>query len=177
MAEAFTIARPYAEAAFKIAREAGDLAGWGDALARIAQVAGNEVASQFISNPTVTPEQVTSLIAEGAGGLNEAQTRFVMTLAENDRLEVMEEINDMYVSLRHADEGLLDVVVTSAYEMTDEQRNDVAQTLEAKYGKKVDIKVEIDPELIGGVSIRVGDEVMDASVRGKLQKMASALKV
>ena len=177
MAEAFTIARPYAEAAFKIAQETGDLAGWGDALARIAQVAGNEAADQLMSNPAVTPEQVTSLIAEGAGGLGDAQTRFVKTLAENNRLDVMTEINDMFVTLRHADEGMLDVVVSSAFEMTDAQRNEVAKTLEAKYGKKVDIQVEIDPELIGGVSIRVGDEVMDASVRGKLQKMASALKV
>ncbi|MGH1361329.1 MAG: F0F1 ATP synthase subunit delta [Burkholderiaceae bacterium] len=177
MAEAFTIARPYAEAAFKIAQETGDLAGWGDALARIAQVAGNEVAGQFMSNPAVTPEQVTSLIADGAGGLGDSQTRFVKTLAENDRLAVMTEINDMFVTLRHADEGMLDVVVTSAFEMTDAQRDEVAKTLEAKYGKKVDIQVIVDPELIGGVSIRVGDEVMDASVRGKLQKMASALKV
>lgn len=177
MAEALTIARPYAEAAFKIARESGDFAGWGDAIERVTQVVGNEVAAQFMSNPAVTATQVTDLIATGAGGLSEEQTRFVHTLAENDRLGVMTEINEMFVKLRHSDEGTLDVVVTSAFEMTDEQRTEIAKTLEAKYGNKVDIQVEIDSGLIGGVSIRVGDEVMDASVRGKLQKMASALKV
>tara|TARA_R110002049_G_scaffold67797_2_gene175921 strand:+ start:730 stop:1263 length:534 start_codon:yes stop_codon:yes gene_type:complete len=177
MAEALTIARPYAEAAFKIARESRDFAGWGDALARIAQVANDSVARQFISNPAVSAEKVASVIADAAGGLGDDQNRFVQALAENDRLSVITEINDLFVKLRHADEGVLDAVVSSAFELTDAQRDEIGKTLEAKYGRKVDLQVVVDAELIGGVSIRIGDEVMDASVRGKLQKMASALKV
>ena len=177
MAEALTIARPYAEAAFKIASESNDLAGWGDALARIAQVTANDVAKDVIANPAVQPDQVASIIAEGAGGLSDVQASFVHTLAENDRLSVMAEITDQFVKLRHQAEGVLDAVVTSAFDMSEAQQTEIAQTLEAKYSRKVDVQVVVDPELIGGVSIRIGDEVMDASVRGKLQKMASALKV
>jgi len=177
MAEALTIARPYAEAAFKIASDSGNLAGWGNALTRIAEVARHEVARDFIANPAVRPEQVAAIIAEGAGGLDEMQSRFVHTLAENGRLGVMTEINDHFVKLRHQTEGVLDAIVTSAFEMSDAQQSEIAQTLETKYGQKVELQVEVDPELIGGVSIRIGDEVIDASVRGKLQKMASALKV
>lgn len=177
MAEALTIARPYAEVAFKIASESKDFAGWGDALERIAQVASNDVAREVIANPAVQPEQIATIIAEGAGGLSDVQVRFVHTLAENDRLSVMTEINDQFVKLRHNAEGVLDAIVTSAFEMTEAQQAEIAKTLEAKYGRQVDVQVEVDPELIGGVSIRIGDEVMDASVRGKLQKMASALKV
>lgn len=177
MAEALTIARPYAEAAFKLATEANDLAGWGDALARIAQVAGNAVAREFISNPAVSPEKVAGVVAEAAGGLGEQQGRFVRTLAENARLPVIAEINELYTRLRHASEGVLDAVVTTAFELTDAQRDEIRTTLEAKYGRKVNLEVVVDASLIGGVSIRIGDDVMDASVRGKLQKMASALKV
>ncbi len=177
MAEALTIARPYAEAAFRIARESGELANWGDALARIAALVGNETVRNLITNPSVSAQVVSELLNEGTGGLSDPQQRFILTLAENDRLPVMPEINEHFTRLRHAEEGSIDAHVSSAFEVTDEQRGQIVATLEAKYGRKVNVEISVDPELIGGVSVRVGDEVMDASVRGKLQRMASALKV
>ncbi len=177
MAEALTIARPYAEAAFRIAREQGDLAGWGDALARVSAVAQDELAREVIANPSVPATRVAEILSDSAGGLGAEQQRFVQTLAENGRLSVMPEVKALYTQLRHAEEGSVDALVTSAFEVTDEQRQQIVETLEARYQRKVNVEISVDQALIGGVSIRVGDEVMDASVRGKLQRMASALKV
>jgi F-type H+-transporting ATPase subunit delta len=138
MAESLTIARPYAEAAFKLARDANSLPQWSDALSRLAAVAGNRVAHDLIGNPRVTDDQLAALVADVAGSLSPEQRNFVQLLAENERLNVI-------------------------------------ATLQAKYGRKVKADVHVDPELIGGISIRIGDEVHDTSVRGKLAQLADAL--
>jgi F-type H+-transporting ATPase subunit delta len=96
-------------------------------------------------------------------------------LAENERLSALSEISAMYESLRNDAEKVVSAEVTSAYPMSEAQINDVTAVLEKKHGKKVKVSVVVDPALIGGVSIAIGDEVMDASVRGKLSRMASAL--
>lgn len=176
MAESQTIARPYAEAAFKLARELGALPAWSDALARLAAVARAPGAAELIGNPALAATQVASVIAETAGALSPEQRNFVGLLAENERLTVLPEIAVQFEALRNAHEGVVDAQVTSAYPMTDAQLADVVATLERKVGRKVKAAVEVDPELIGGVSIRIGDEVTDLSVRGKLQQLAGALK-
>lgn len=176
MAESQTIARPYAEAAFKLARELGALPAWSDALARLAAVARASGAAELIGNPALAAAQVAGVIAETAGTLSPEQRNFVGLLAENERLTVLPEIAVQFEALRNAHEGVVDVQVASAYPLTDAQFADVVATLERKVGGKVKATVEVDPELIGGVSIRIGDEVTDLSVRGKLQQLAGALK-
>lgn len=176
MAESQTIARPYAEAAFKLARELGALPAWSDALARLAAVARAPGAAELIGNPALAAAQVAGVFAETAGALGPEQRNFVGLLAENERLTVLPEIAVQFEALRNAHEGVVDAQVTSAYPMTDAQLADVVATLERKVGRKVKAAVEVDPELIGGVSIRIGDEVTDLSVRGKLQQLAGALK-
>lgn len=96
-------------------------------------------------------------------------------LAENERLAALTEISAMYETLRNEAERVLAAEVTSAYPMSDAQVAEITGLLEKKHGKKVKVSVSVDPELIGGVSIAIGDEVMDASVRGKLARMQSAL--
>lgn len=177
MAESLTIARPYAEAAFKLARELGQLPAWSDALSRLATVAGTDVARELVSNPGVSDDRLASLLADVAGELSAEQRNFVQVLATNERFPVMGEIASQFEILRHAHEGVLDAHVGSAYPLTDEQLGEIVATLEARFGRKVQATVKVEPALIGGVSIRIGDEVMDASVRGKLAKLAGALKV
>lgn len=180
MAELVTIARPYAEAAFEIAREesganAGALADWTDVLGRLAAVAQAPELSDLIGNPKLGAAQLANLIAETAGVTSAVQRRFVDTLAANNRLSVLPQIASMYDALRNQHEAVLAAEVTSAFPLSDTQVTDIQKTLEGKYGRKVQTSVVVDPELIGGVTIRVGDEVLDASVRGKLAQMANAL--
>jgi F-type H+-transporting ATPase subunit delta len=175
MAESLTIARPYAEAAFKLARDAGALPQWSDALARLSAVAGSEAARPLMGNPRVTDAQVAALIADVAGSLTAEQRNFVSVLAGNDRLAVLPEIATAFEALRNGHEGVIDARIASAYPLSEQQVADVVATLEGKYGRKVKAAVSVDPDLIGGISIRIGDEVMDASVRGKLAQLADAL--
>lgn len=175
MAESLTIARPYAEAAFKLAREANALPQWSDALARLSAVASSDAAHDLIGNPRVTDAQVAALVADVAGSLSTEQRNFVTVLAQNERLSVLPEIAAAFEGLRNGFEGVLDARIASAYPLSEQQVADVVATLEAKYGRKVKAAVTVEPDLIGGVSIRIGDEVMDASVRGKLAQLADAL--
>lgn len=177
MAESLTIARPYAEAAFKLAQELGQLPSWSEALARLVAVTSTGVARDLVGNPALPSERLAGLLADTAGDLSPEQRNFVQILAVNERLAVMADIASQFEGLRHAHEGLLDAHVASAYPLTDAQLAEIVATLEARFGQKVQAAVTVEPELIGGVSIRIGDEVMDASVRGKLAKLAAALKI
>ncbi|NLD70019.1 MAG: F0F1 ATP synthase subunit delta [Limnobacter sp.] len=177
MAESLTIARPYAEAAFGLACEANTLPSWSEALARLAVVADTEVARELVGNPKLSVEQVADLIADAAGQLSAEQQRFVRVLAENERLAILPEIAEVFETLRNSHEGVLDAQISSAYPLTDQQVADIVATLSERHGRKVKATVRVEPELIGGVSIRIGDQVLDASVRGKLAQMASAMKV
>lgn len=177
MAESLTIARPYAEAAFKLACEQGALPAWSDALSRLATVADTGVAHELFGNPLLSGAQIGELVADAAGQLGAEQKNFVRVLADNERLAVLPEIAALFEVQRNAHEGVLDVVVRSAYPLDRTQLDEVVATLASRYGKQIKASVEVDPELIGGVSIRVGDEVIDASVRGKLARMAGAMKL
>lgn len=176
MAESLTIARPYADAAFGLAREQSALPQWSDALSRLAQVMASEQAAALVTNPRLSAGQIAHLIGDAAGQLSQSQRNFVQVLAENERLTVLPDIAGQFQRLRNAHEGALDATVQSAYPLTEQQLADIVATLEEKYGRKVRATAEVETELIGGVSIRIGDEVIDASVRGKLSKLAATLK-
>ena len=176
MAELLTIARPYADAAFSLAREESTLPQWSDALSRLTQVMASDEAGSLVDNPRLTPAQVATLIAEAAGDLSPTQRNFVQLLAENERLSVLPEITEQFHQLRNQAEGTLDAVIETAYPLDDAQIADIRSTLEQKYGRKVHARAEVDTDLIGGVCIRMGDEVIDASVRGKLARLAASLK-
>jgi F-type H+-transporting ATPase subunit delta len=176
MAESLTIARPYADAAFKLAVETNSLAHWSDAFARLASVMQADEARALITNPRLAAASIGAVIGDTAGQLSTEQRNFVRILAENERLAVLPEIASQFEEQRNRHEDVLDVKVTSAYPLTPQQIADIAATLEQRYGRKVKASADVDSELIGGVSIRVGDEVIDASVRGKLAQLAATLK-
>ena len=177
MAESQTIARPYAEAAFKIARELDALPSWSDALSRLAVIVADETARELVGNPRVSAEAVATVLADAAGQLSAEQRNFVRVLADNERLSVLREIANQFETLRNSLEGVVEAQVSSAFPLSEQQLAEIVVTLRAKYGHEVKAIVHVDPDLIGGVSIRVGDEVMDASVRSKLAQLAEALKI
>jgi len=175
MAELRTIARPYAEAAFGLAQDEKALAGWSDALTGMARVVASPEVAALIGNPVLPVTKLVDVISAGVPGLSKSQLGLLAVIAENERLPALGEISAMYESLRNAAEAVLAAEVTSAFPMTEAQVKELTELLAAKHGKKVKVNVVVDPALIGGVSIAIGDEVFDASVRGKLSRMATAL--
>jgi F-type H+-transporting ATPase subunit delta len=181
MAEPLTIARPYAEAAFQLATEAAptaiaaELAAWSEALNGLAAVAATPTALELFSNPALTAPQVAQTMLEVVGAAPGPLHGFVQLLAANERLAVLPEIAALFDQLSHAHEGIVDAKVTSAFAMSEAQVAAVVALLTQRHGRPVKVSVDVDPELIGGVSIRIGDEVTDLSVRGKLSQLASAL--
>jgi F-type H+-transporting ATPase subunit delta len=176
MAETVTIARPYAEAAFRLAREMNTLAQWSRMLALLELVVKDEQAKRCIGDPNVSNRQLESLVLGVCGEQLDGPGRnFVQALVDNSRLAVMPEIRALFEDLRREQEGVLEAQITSAFALDDEQQSQLVRRLESKYQRKVNAQVSIDPQLIGGVKIVVGDKVLDATVRGKLDAMAAAL--
>jgi F-type H+-transporting ATPase subunit delta len=174
MAELATIARPYAEALFKAA--ASDLdgaAGWLDSLAAIA---GNPQLLQFAEDPKVTAAQVFDVVAGVAGSSLPAQAQnFLRTVIDNGRLAALPEMAAQFRALVNARRGTSDAVIQSAFPIDAAALADVVASLEKRFGRKLHAKVEVDPSLIGGIRVVVGDEVLDTSVRARLEQMKVAL--
>lgn len=175
MAELATIARPYAEALFRVAKS-GNLAQWSELVSEMAQVAAHPEVKAVTGNPNLSDSQVTdlflSLLKTSVGA--EAKN-FVDMLVANGRLMLLPEIGEQFHELKNAQEGAADAEITSAFELSSAQVSDLVATLEKKFGRKLNPTVTVDNALIGGVRVVVGDEVLDTSVRAKLQKMHTAL--
>ncbi len=177
MAENVTIARPYADAAFELAKGVDALGPWSEALDKLAMIVRDPSVRECIGNPRLTADQLNDLIVDIAGeSLNEDQRNFVRILVENERLTVLPEIRELFVERKNEHEGVLEADIASAFEIDDASLANLKADLEARFKARLNVKVRLDPELIGGVRIAVGDEVIDASVRGKLANMAAALK-
>ena len=177
MAENVTLARPYAEAAFQLARESNALGPWQQALDRMAAVAADAQMLDCIANPRLQPSQVTTLFLDVAGpSLSAEQQNFARLLVDNERLQVLPEIRELYVDLKNGQEGVQEADIASAFPLDDATLKNLVAELEARFKCKIQATVRMAPELIGGVRIAVGDQVIDASVRGKLAAMATALK-
>ena len=174
MAENVTIARPYADAAFELARGAGALGPWSDALDRLASVAADSNMRACINDPKLSADQLVKLVLDVAGTLSADQQNFVRVLVDNERLQVLPEIRDLFVALKNEHEGVLEADIASAFPLDDATLASLKSDLEARFKAKLNVQVHIDPALIGGVRIAVGDEVIDAAVRGKLARMAAA---
>ncbi|MBW7861300.1 MAG: F0F1 ATP synthase subunit delta [Rhodocyclaceae bacterium] len=177
MAENVTIARPYADAVFALARGSDALAPWSEALDRLAEIASDPAVQDCIRDPKLSTDQLAGLVLDVAGAaLNAEQQNFVRVLIENDRLQVLPEIRDLFLQRKNGYEGVKKADIASAFPIDDATLSKLKADLEARFKATIEVAVRIDPELIGGVRIAVGDEVIDASVRGKLASMAAALK-
>ena len=176
MAESITIARPYAEAVFKLAREQGKLPAWSQMLEFLDMVVRDAQVARCIGDPNVSSSETESLVLGVCGEqLDGTGRNLVQVLVHNNRLTVVPEIRAHYEQLKLEHEGVLEAQIYSAFAIDDAQTAQLVAKLEAKYQRKVTAQVSVDPELIGGVKIVVGDKVFDATVRGKLDSMAAAL--
>lgn len=180
MAENITLARPYADAAFQLAKDATEatnaLGPWQQALDRMAAVAADAQMVECITNPRLLPAQVSQLFLDVVGSVSAEQQNFVRLLVDNERLQVLPEIRELYVELKNGQEGVQEADIASAFPLDDATLKNLVADLEARFKCRIQAKVSLDPELIGGVRIAVGDQVIDASVRGKLASMATALQ-
>ena len=174
MAELATIARPYAEALYKSAK--ADLNGTSQWLDALAAVAGNSQLLQFADNPKVTDQQVFDVVSDVAKvQLPPAATNFLRAVIENGRLSALPEIATQFRALKNAQSGSSDAVVYSAFPIAAASLDGVASTLEKRFGRKLNLTVQEDPSLIGGIRVVVGDEVLDTSVKARLEQMKVAL--
>jgi F-type H+-transporting ATPase subunit delta len=177
MAEPSTVARPYAEAAFRLADEKGELARWSDMLAELAAVARDERVRRAVADPNLSDAKVAGLfISILSGKLNGDAENFVRVLAENARLDLLPEVRTQFEALKNEREGVIEAEVQSAFELSEAQLADLVQRLEKKTGRKVRATVNVDRELIGGVKVVLGDKVIDGSARAQLGALETALK-
>ena len=177
MAEKVTIARPYAEAAFAFADGGGALAKWAQALEAMARLVEHPDMHSAIGNPGLTDEELYGLFASLCGdGLTVDMQNFVRVLIENGRLTLAPEILDLFLELKNEREGVVEAVVESAVPLDAAQTASLNADLERRFKRKVKAQVTVNKELIGGVRVQVGDEVIDSSVRGQLAMMAAALR-
>ncbi|MFZ6771580.1 F0F1 ATP synthase subunit delta [Undibacterium sp. SXout7W] len=175
MAELATIARPYAEALFRVA-QTGNLSAWSDLVAEMAQAGAHPDVQALAHNPKISAKQKAEIFMSALKSPVTAEaTNFINTLADYDRLTLLPEIAFQFHALKNAFDGAADAEVTSAFELSAAQLTELASTLEKKFGRKLHPTVKVDSALIGGVRIVVGDQVLDTSVRAKLQRMHVAL--
>jgi F-type H+-transporting ATPase subunit delta len=174
MAELATIARPYAEALFQSSRaDLKGTSGWLDALAA---VAGNAQLLEFAANPKVGDQQVFEVIVGAVPvTLPETGRNVLRLLIENGRLQALPEIARQFRELVNAQAGAADALVQSAFPLAAAQLGELAPVLEKRFGRKLNLTVQEDPALIGGVRVVVGDEVLDTSVKARLEQMKAAL--
>jgi F-type H+-transporting ATPase subunit delta len=174
MAELATIARPYAEALFQSSKS--DLNGTSQWLDALAAVAGNAQLLQYAGNPKVSNQQVYDLVSDVARvQLPTVAQNFLRTVVDNGRLAAVPEIAHQFREMKNAQGGSSDAIVYSAFPIAAEQLGPVAQALEKRFGRKLNVTVQEDPSLIGGIRVVVGDEVLDTSVKARLEQMKVAL--
>jgi len=176
MAENLTLARPYADAAFSLAKAGKALGRWSEALNRMAAVVVDPQMQACVCNPRLTAPQVLAFFIDVVGNLTAEQKNFVHVLIDNERLGVLPEIRDLFIELKNDFEGVRDAEIESAFPIDNATLAQLTADLETRYRCKIKSTVTVNPDLIGGVRIAIGDQVIDASVRGKLAAMATALK-
>lgn len=179
MAELATLARPYARAAFEAAREDGDdgLDRWSRMLALLAEAVDQEVVADAIVSPSRTPEGKAQMLVDLLGeDLSDKGRNLVHLLADNKRLELAPEIAPIYEDLKDAFLRTLEVEVVSARAVSKADMKALSEKLAERFDKKIALTSRIDKTLLGGAIIRAGDEVIDGSIRGRLDRLADTLR-
>lgn len=176
MAERATIARPYAKAAFEYARAANATAPWSQGLKTAAEIVADKRVAPLTKSPQWSPTDLGGLIFDVAGAdLNAPMQNFVRVLAENHRLLLLPEISALYEELRSEVENTVDVEVISAVPLNGEQQQKLSAALSARLKRKVRMQNSVDATLLGGAVARAGDLVIDGSLKGRLERLATDL--
>jgi len=176
VAQAITLARPYARAAFEAAHEAGALAPWSQALAFAAAVAKDVRVAELGTDPRVAPEQLVALHLPQGMDADAPFARFLGELAAHRRLALLPEVAELYEQYKREAESQLLVKVTSALALDAEQAERLKVSLKRRFKREIELETAVDPALLGGVVIDTGSEVIDGSARGRLERLAGALE-
>ena len=176
MADFTTAARPYANAIFDIANGADTLDSWSDALANLANVVNDAQMSELLNDPEMGKAQKGELLIQVlADKLNEQQQNLVKLMAENGRLIIMKDVQEQFEVARAKAENKVDAEVVSAFELSAQQTDELVNTLKNKLGCDITLTTTIDESLIGGVVIKAGDTIIDASMKSQLDSLALSL--
>jgi F-type H+-transporting ATPase subunit delta len=176
MSELITLARPYAVAAYERAKETGSADKWADALEFLSAVMADERIAQAAGNPKAKREDFArAFMALCRDHIDGEVENFVRLLIQNHRLALVGQISELFSQYKADDEGYIDAAVTSAFPLTKTEESKLASVLEGLLKKKARLNTAVDSHLIGGVYIRAGDRVIDASVRGQIERMAKTL--
>lgn len=176
MAELNTVARPYTKAAFEFAQDKSDLDQWSKMLSTVATVASDSVMAKVLGNPALTSKQKASaMVSVCEDYLDEPGKNFIQLLAVNQRLGLLQEIFAQFEQLKANLQRSVDVDVTTAYELDEQQQQKLTQALSAKLDRDVTLTSSVDKSILGGVILRSQDLVIDGSVRARLAKLAEAL--
>lgn len=177
MSELATLARPYAAAVFKRAKETKSTEKWSKSLAFMSAVLNDEKISVLVDNPKVSSERLSTLMLDICQGqIDEEGENFLKLLVQNNRLTLASTIAKIFEEYKAESEGYVDVEVTTAYPFSKEEEKSFTSALQKALSKKVHMNVTVDKSLIGGVLVRAGDRVIDGSIRGQLQHMQKALQ-
>lgn len=177
MAQAITLARPYARAAFELAQGAGSLGVWSQALAFAAEVAKDPRVASFCNDPRVQPEQLVALHLPQGMAADTPFAKFLGELADHRRLPLLPEIAALYEHYKRESESQLLVKVTSAFALDAAQAEQLKASLKRRFKREIELDTQVDPSLLGGVVIDTGSEVIDGSARGRLARMTRALTI
>lgn len=177
MSELATLARPYATAAFKRAKESDALTNWSESLSFLSSVISAKEMADVVNNPKVGKDRLAALLLDiGQGQLALEAQNFLKLLVQNSRLDLLPQIAVQFEQFKADHEGYVDTEVASAFAMSQEEQKKLAATLEKMLDKKVRIHVTVDQSLIGGILVRAGDRVIDGSIKGQLQHLQKSLQ-
>lgn len=176
MLEKTTIARPYAQAAFEFASEAGELDQWSGMFKLLADIVSDPKMQQLLHDPKVSDEQLEDIIISiGGDRFSDSVRNFIRILVQSERLQYAANMARLFEDMVAEAKGRLDVEVVSAYELEDGQQEKISSAMAKHYGKKIGISSRVDDTLIGGAVIRAGDSVINASIRGRLNELRNKL--
>ncbi len=176
MSSLTTLARPYAKAAFGLAQDSGALSKWQSMLTLASQIAANDKVAEVLESPLVSVEQAVGLIAETGGEHFDAPFKaYLGVLGSNRRLPLLPEVASLFIRLKQQAEKQLQVRVVSATELDDDQARRMSEALAKRFNCAIELDREVDPSVLGGAVIYAGDQVIDGSLRGRLDKLTNAL--
>jgi F-type H+-transporting ATPase subunit delta len=177
MAELATLARPYANAVFDLAKSENALEQWSRMLSLLAAASADEKVRQMLESPDLSAEVKAHRLTEVCGdALNDRARNLAGLLARNKRLGVIGEVRDQFEARKAEEERVLEVEVITALELTAEQSDKLRDALARKFEREVNLTGRVDGHVLGGAVIRAGDTVIDASLRGRLDKLAESLQ-
>ena len=176
MSNLSNVARPYAQAVFELARQAGDLAGWNDQLDLLAAIANDNSMQSLLKNPSFSKQQQIGLMVDLCGDkLSPGGVNLVKLLVENDRVQALGDMAAIYAERRSEEESVIEADMITATVINDAQQQVFSEALQKRLGRRVKLNFEVDQDLIGGAVIRAGDWVIDGSVKAQLEQLVGAV--